>query len=225
MSASAAGLDHSHDEHSSFIKTPQQLLVVLVLAFVVPIIGILMLVFFVVAEHGVDPLTFEPNAVAARLQPIGTVVVVDANAPKVEKTGEQVVKEVCGACHMTGAANAPKIGDKGSWSPRLAQGLNGLTQSAIKGKGAMPPRGGVPDLSDTEIARAIVFMANQSGANFKEPPAPVAKAAAPAAAAPNTGSPKAPGTPPGSAGGSPPTSVGTPAAAPVTPPVMNAPKK
>ena len=184
MSQSAAvGVSNAHDaeleiEHSSFIKTPQQLLVVLALAFLVPIIGILLLVYLVLGEHGTDPAGLEPGLVAARLQPVGSVEVIDVNAPKIVKTGEEVVKAVCGACHTTGAANAPKIGDKGSWAPRLAQGLDGLTKSAIKGKGAMPPRGGLPDLTDYEIARSIVFMANQSGASFKEPAAP--KEAAPA---------------------------------------------
>ena len=174
--SAAAGPGSTHEtapaEHTSFIKTPQQLLVVLALSFLVPIIGILLLVYLVLGEHGADPATFEPKTVAARIQPVGSVEVIDANAPKVMKTGEEVVKAVCGACHTTGAANAPKIGDKGSWAPRLAQGLDGLTKSAIKGKNAMPPRGGVPDLTDFEIARSIVFMANQSGASFKEPAAP-----------------------------------------------------
>ena len=174
--SAAAGLNATHEtahaEHTSFIKTPQQLLVVLALSFLVPIIGILLLVHLVLGEHGADPATFEPKNVAARIQPVGSVEVIDANAPKVMKTGEEVVKAVCGACHTTGAANAPKIGDKGSWAPRLAQGLDGLTKSAIKGKNAMPPRGGVPDLTDFEIARSIVLMANQSGASFKEPAAP-----------------------------------------------------
>ena len=184
MSQSAAvGVNNAHDaeleiEHSSFIKTPQQLLVVLALAFLVPIIGILLLVYLVLGEHGTDPAGLEPGLVAARLQPVGSVEVIDVNAPKIVKTGEEVVKAVCGACHTTGAANAPKIGDKGGWAPRLAQGLDGLTKSAIKGKGAMPPRGGLPDLTDYEIARSIVFMATQSGASFKEPAAP--KEAAPA---------------------------------------------
>jgi cytochrome c5 len=72
-------------------------------------------------------------------------------------------------------ANAPKIGDKASWAPRLKQGLNGMVGVAIKGKGAMPPRGGDASLTDEEVTRAVVFMANQSGASFKEPAAPAAK--------------------------------------------------
>jgi cytochrome c5 len=174
-------MDSTHViEHTSFIKTPQQLVVVLLLAFLVPIIGILLLVFLVIGEHGPDPASLEPSAVAARIQPVGTVEVIDVNAPKVMKSGEEVVKTVCGACHTTGAANAPKIGDKAAWAPRLREGMNGLLNTAIKGKGAMPPRGGVPDLSDYEVARAIVFMANQSGGSLKEP-APPKEAAAPAA--------------------------------------------
>jgi len=190
MSQSAAvSANVAHDaeleiEHSSFIKTPQQLIVVLLLSFLVPIIGILLLVSLVLGEHGTDPVALEPGRVAQRILPVGTVEVVDASTPKIAKTGEDVVKTVCGACHTTGAANAPKIGDKAAWAARLAQGLDGLTKSAIKGKNAMPPRGGVPDLTDSEIARSIVFMANQSGASFKEPAAPVgiAKKDAPEAA-------------------------------------------
>jgi cytochrome c5 len=227
MSQPAAGLNPAHvqaahDEHSSFIKTPQQLLVVLLLSFVVPIIGIVMLVYFVVAEHGIDPAALEPGVVAARIKPVGALEVVDANAPKVVRSGEEIVKTVCGACHTTGAANAPKIGDKASWGARLNTSLTALTQSAIKGKGAMPPRGGVPDLSDLEIARAIVFMANQSGASFKEPPAaagaPAPAAAAPAAAAAAPTIPPGSTTPAPSSKGSSPTSTGTKAAAPVTDP-------
>ena len=169
--SAAAGItaEPAHEEHSSFIKTPQQLLVVLFLSFAVPIIGILLLVYLVLGSYDVDPRALEPKVVAARIQPVGSVEVIDANAPKVVKSGDEVVKAVCGACHTPGAAGAPKIGDKAGWAPRLKLGLDGLLKTSIAGKGAMPPRGGVPDLSDLEIARAIVVMANQSGASFKEP--------------------------------------------------------
>lgn len=85
------------------------------------------------------------------------------------KTGEQVVQATCGVCHNAGVAGAPKIGDKAGWAPRLALGLDGLVNSVLKGKNAMPARGGNPALSDLEIARAVVFMANKSGGNLKEP--------------------------------------------------------
>lgn len=175
-------VDHSHETP---IKTPQQLIVVILLAFLVPIIGISLLVSFITGPGPADPASpaMSPEAVAARLKPVGEVALVDPNAPKVVKSGEDVVKSVCSACHATGAAGAPKIGDKAAWGPRIKEGLEGLLKSASQGKGAMPPRGGSPDLSDLELERAIVYMANQSGASFKEPaaPAPVAKAAAPAA--------------------------------------------
>jgi hypothetical protein len=76
--------------------------------------------------------------------------------------------------------NAPKIGDKAAWAKLIKEGLDNLTKEAIKGVKQMPPRGGNPDLSDIEVARAIAYMANQSGANFKEPadkPAPAGRPA------------------------------------------------
>jgi len=160
-----------HDEHSSFIKTPQQLIVVVLLSFLVPIFGIVMIVHLVLGRPHADPGALSPEAVAARIQPVGKVEFGAAGggggAPK---SGEEVVKEVCSACHVPGVANAPKIGDKAAWAPRLKAGLDGLLQSVVKGKGAMPPRAG-SSLTDEELARAIVFMANGAGGNLKEPAA------------------------------------------------------
>ncbi len=76
---------------------------------------------------------------------------------------------------MPGIANAPKIGDKAAWAPRLKEGLNGLLAAVVKGKGAMAPRAGT-SLTDEELARAVVFMANQSGGSLKEPAAKPAAA-------------------------------------------------
>jgi cytochrome c5 len=86
------------------------------------------------------------------------------------RSGEQIYKAICGACHEAGVAGAPKTGDKAAWAPRVALGLDGLMKSAIAGKNAMPPRGG-SDANDVELARAIVYIANKSGASFKEPAA------------------------------------------------------
>jgi len=214
-------MTETHDDyvqHESPIKTPQQLIVVVALAFLVPIIGILLLASLITGNKTVDPNSpvMSPEAVAARLKPVGDVTFVDAYAPKVVKTGQEVVAAVCGACHTTGAAGAPKIGDKTAWGPRIKGGLDALLKSAIKGKGAMPARGGSPDLSDLELARAIVYMANQSGASFKEPAAPAATpAAAPAAA-------------PGAAPAATPTATTAPAAsatAPAAAPAADAKKK
>jgi cytochrome c5 len=65
--------------------------------------------------------------------------------------------QICQTCHATGVANAPKIGDKAAWAPRLAQGIDGLTASAIKGKGAMPPKGGSAG-SDADIKSVVAYM-------------------------------------------------------------------
>lgn len=179
------------EEHSSPIKTPKQLIIVVVLAFLVPVVLIVMLTQLVTGstKFGKDHPGMSDEAIAKRLKPVGEVVVMEANAPKTEKTGQQVVETVCAACHATGALNAPKIGDKDAWAKRLAQGYEILTQHAVKGIRQMPPRGGSPDLTDTELARAVAYMANQAGANFKEPeskPVPASKptvtAATPAAA-------------------------------------------
>jgi cytochrome c5 len=176
----------AHDAHSSPIKTPQQLIIVVVMAFLVPVIGISLLASLITGSKTADPSSpaMSPEAVAARLKPVGDVTLVDPNAPKVMKTGQEVVTAVCGACHLTGAAGAPKIGDKAAWAPRIKEGLDGLVKTALAGKGAMPPKGGSPDLSDFEITRAIVYMTSQSGGSFKEPAAPADKAAAAPAATP-----------------------------------------
>jgi cytochrome c5 len=170
-----------HDQHSSFIKTPQQLVVVILLAFLVPILGIVLLVQLVTSRPGADPNALTPESVAARIQPVGRIEFgKPAEAPGA-RSGESIVKATCAGCHQAGVANAPKIGDANSWAPHLKEGLKGMLASAIKGKGAMPPRGGDASLTDEELARAIVYMANQSGGKLKEPAAPkqAAKPAAP----------------------------------------------
>ncbi len=162
-----------HDEHTSFIKTPQQLIVVVLLAFVVPVIAIVLLVKVIVNRPSADPAAMQPEAVAARIQPVGRVEFgATAAASQGPRVGEAIVKQTCSACHQTGAAGAHKIGDKAAWGKVAKAGLEGMLKNAIQGKGAMPPRGGGADLTDLELARAIVYMANQSGANLKEPAAP-----------------------------------------------------
>ncbi|RJG15841.1 c-type cytochrome, partial [Massilia cavernae] len=128
-------------------------------------------------------------AIAARLRPVADegYTLKDANAPKVLLAGDAVYTANCAACHTSGAAGAPKLGDAGGWGARIAQGYDTLVKHAVEGIRAMPAKGGNPDLDDVEVARAVVYMANKSGASFKEPavPAPAAAAAAaPAEAAP-----------------------------------------
>ena len=160
-----------HDSPSSFIKTPKQLVVVVLLAFVVPVVAIVMLVQLVVNRPQADPAAMGPEAVAARIQPVGRIEfgAASTGGARASRSGEEVVKSVCGVCHETGAAGAPKIGDKAAWAKLLKAGLGELSKNAIAGVRAMPPRGGNPDLSDLEVARAIVHMGKLSGGSLKEP--------------------------------------------------------
>lgn len=170
------------EEHLSSIKTPQQLAIVVLLAFIVPLIAIVLLVKLVLDRPKIDPAAMIPEAVAARLQPVGRVALGAAAGGGAIRTGEEIAKALCLACHATGAAGAPKMGDKVAWAPRIAVGLQKLVDSANKGKGAMPPKGGDSSLSDIELARAVAYLANQAGARFKEPMAAGQKAAAQPAA-------------------------------------------
>ena len=102
---------------------------------------------------------------------MGAVEIRDANRKM--KTGEQVFKAQCSACHATGAAGSPKFGDAGAWGPRIKAGFDTLLNSALKGKGNMGAQGG-GDFSEYELARAVVYMANAGGAKFDEPKKPEA---------------------------------------------------
>ncbi|HEY5900106.1 MAG TPA: c-type cytochrome [Burkholderiales bacterium] len=181
----------AQDQHSSFIQTPKQLIVAVLLAFLVPILGIILIVQLVTSPRGADPAALTPESIASRIQPVGRVEFAGGAGAGggAARSAEEIVKSVCAACHQTGVAGAPKIGDKAAWAPRLKQGLQGLAASAIKGKGGMPPKGGDGSLADDDVARAVAFMANQSGASFKAPAAKPAaqKTEAAAAAKPAAG--------------------------------------
>jgi len=75
-----------------------------------------------------------------------------------DSTGIAVYKKACIACHDSGAANAPKLGDQAAWEPRIAQGIDRLLATSIAGKGAMPPRGTCADCSDKDLEAAIEYM-------------------------------------------------------------------
>ena len=184
-SAGSTGSAHGDEgPHEGPIKTPKQLIWTVVASFVIPIVIIILLVNYVAFGNkpaaGSDGLGAE--AVARRLQPVGKVEVRDASGPVVVRSGEEVYKGQCAACHAIGAAGAPKTADAAAWAPRIKTGFDALLNSALKGKGAMTPQSGAA-FSDFEIARAVVYLANQGGAKFDEPKAPAAAASAPAAAA------------------------------------------
>ena len=170
-------------EHESFIKTPRQLITVVVLAFVVPVLIIILLVTYVTSAKrtgaGTEGMT--PDAIEARIRPVARFEFKDASGPKVLRSGDEVYKAQCGACHETGAAGAPKVGDAAAWGPRIKAGYEALLGAALKGKNAMPAQGG-GEFSEVEIGRAVVLLANKGGAKFDEPkaPAPAAAADAPA---------------------------------------------
>jgi cytochrome c5 len=160
-----------------FIKTRKQLIVVVMLAFAIPIALIVSLSQLVTDMK--PPGNAEADSqLLSRIKPFGEVTMADATSPKGNLTGEQVFQSLCKTCHEAGIAGAPKVGDKAAWDVSIKKGYETLVQHAINGiqeaGKAMPPKGGNPDLSDGEVQRAVVYMANRSGANFKEPPAPTA---------------------------------------------------
>lgn len=119
----------------------------------------------------------DTEAIAERIEPIGQVaigeppplasggVIASANAAPPDK-GKAVFDSSCAACHATGVAGAPRIGDKAAWKERVAKGMPTLDEHAIKGfqgkAGFMPPKGGNMNLSDADVKAAVEFMVKQS---------------------------------------------------------------
>ena len=118
------------------------------------------------AAAGAPAATAAPATPSAAATPMAAAPVAVAAAPaaavKVAAgagggSGEALYKQVCSACHAAGAAGSPKFGDKSAWAPRIKTGLDMLTTSVIKGKGAMPPKGGSA-ASDADIRSAVEYM-------------------------------------------------------------------
>jgi cytochrome c5 len=172
--------EHHTPEHNSLIKTPKQLIIVVLLSFIVPVAVIIMLAHLAIdGAKKPEATAASEEAVAKRLKPAGSVVV-DPNAPApvaVEVVavappgaaapaaggdaakGKSVYDTACMACHAAGVAGAPKTGDKAAWAPRLKAGKDALYAAVIKGKGAMPPKGGNASLSDADIKAAVDYLA------------------------------------------------------------------
>ena len=183
--------DHTtvHEEaHTGPIKTPKQLLAAVFFSFIIPIFGIIGLVYYVgLANKPAAGVDNSERAVAQRIQKIGSIEIRDAN--RVLKSGEEVYKAQCLACHDNGVAGSPKFGDTAAWAPRIKTGFDALWQSALKGKGAMGAQAG-GEFEDLEIGRAVVYLTASAGGTFAEPAAPaaaspVADAGAAAVAAPS----------------------------------------
>lgn len=158
---------HDDEAHSGPIKNPKQLLLAVFFSFVIPIFLIIGLVYYVTSAN--KPQAGSVNveqSVLTRIQKVGSVEIRDANREM--KSGEAVYLAQCSACHTSGAAGAPKLGDTTAWAVRIKTGYDALVQSALKGKGAMGAQAG-GDFDDFEIARAVVHMANAGGGKFAEP--------------------------------------------------------
>lgn len=197
------------DPHAKMTQaTPQEIIIALLAGLFAPLLAIFLIVQLVLGiqeEHTPDTTSeAAQKATLARIKPFAQLAALDANAPRVEKSGQEVYDAVCASCHGSGALGAPKFDNKGDWGPRIGQGYDTLVKHAIEGIRQMPPRGGDGDLSDVEVARAVAYLANSAGASFKAPepapaPAPAAAASAapaavaamPGAAAPATATPEA----------------------------------
>ena len=172
------GFDHAHDTP---IKTPKQLIVVLVLSFLIPIIGIILLVKFVTSSTPPSQETMSAESVAQRIQPAASVMTPDSPGAAAEiaasgqplqvaaapaaaagASGQSVYQSSCAACHGAGVLGAPKVGDAGQWSARAGKGKDTLYKHAIAGFNQMPPKGGNASLADADVKAAVDYMLNAS---------------------------------------------------------------
>lgn len=162
--------------HESLIKTPTQLAVTIALAFIVPVALIVLITQYVTGGMRNDPNspTMSEDAIAKRIKPVGEIALGDTAAvaaaavpaatpaapaaPAKAASGQEVFDKSCNVCHGAGIAGAPKAGDKGAWSARLAQGKDTLYEHAIKGIRTMPAKGGNAALSDAEVKAAVDHM-------------------------------------------------------------------
>ncbi|TMG92409.1 MAG: cytochrome c5 family protein [Betaproteobacteria bacterium] len=156
----------SAKRHESLIKTPKQLVTALVLFFVGTIIVIVLLAQLATSGRNYDEDAKSPEAVAKRIKPVAEVNLGAAGPAAPGSTvqvaakpdGRTVYESTCMACHGTGVANAPKFGDKKAWAMHLMHGTEHVYENALKGKGAMPPKGGNLTLSDAEVKAAVDYM-------------------------------------------------------------------
>jgi len=107
-------------------------------------------------------------AAAFAFAPAAPALAADAD-DKGGRSGREVYEAVCVECHGTGKLNAPRFGDAVAWKKLIAEGQRSLVRTALRGIRQMPPRGGNPSLTDREVERAVVHMANAAGGRFKEP--------------------------------------------------------
>ncbi len=173
---------NGHDAgQESPIKTPKQLMTVIALALALLVVLFVMVSQFIANMRSVDKDSpaMTPDAVAKRLKPVGELALADAGGGAVQgpKSGEENPKAAaaapaagkadgkkiydasCAVCHGAGVAGAPKAGDKAAWAPRLKAGMDALYASALKGRGAMPAKGGITALADADVIAAVDYLA------------------------------------------------------------------
>ena len=127
---------------------------------------------YIISQSGSGAKSAEAAAPSAAGAPVVAV------AGGGDGNGKAVYDSTCGACHATGAAGAPKLGDAAAWAPRIKAGQAAMVSNATKGKGAMPAKGGNAKLTDVQMQAAVKYIISQSGSGAKS-----AEAAAPSAAA------------------------------------------
>ena len=151
---------NNQDEHAS----PSSLQpMVIIFGLILALAVVASLIFGKPVADNVAPVVANAEA---NIKPVAVVEVAAPVTEHVAKSGAEVVKGVCAMCHAAGLMNAPKIGDKAQWAPRIALGYETLVSHAVNGIRTMPAKGGNPDLSEAEIAAAVAEMANQAGAKF-----------------------------------------------------------
>ncbi len=136
-----------------------------------------------------NAVPFTPEEVAARLRPVGQVTLAGETPPpsaapavaQEQDPGAATYQQVCSACHGTGAAGAPKLGDQAAWAPRAERGIDALLATAVQGKGAMPPRGTCATCSDEDLRAVIQYMLAEMGLDQAEATAAQSPAEQPAA--------------------------------------------
>jgi len=177
-----SGPHHADPIEQNIESHPVKLAIGIVVGAVALIVGIYLLVQFAVGAYGGRSLKDDPSmtdaAVTKRLAPVA-MLAIDPNAPAPAAAaapapaipppaakpaaaaaggGKATFDGICKTCHGTGLAGAPKYGDKAAWAPRIKSGTAALYNSALHGKGAMPPKGGNPGLSDADVKAAVDYM-------------------------------------------------------------------
>ncbi|MBL79043.1 MAG: cytochrome c, class I [Nitrosomonadaceae bacterium] len=180
----------STNEEDALIKTPKQLVIVILCAFIFPITAIVLLAQYASGGISADNrnVISSQESVIKRIKPVGVLLgdsslqariaqnkknvknkkdnsEISTTLPTAASDGpdkiEGIYSSSCSACHTSGAAGAPKLGDKQAWEPRVESGIEVLYNSAINGKKAMPPKGGNSSLSNEDVKAVVDYMVSK----------------------------------------------------------------